>query len=64
MLKNLNIRNMKKLIPVSTEHTQYSVLMLRDGFPQTQDVALLLCCNGDRSAREGSERGEVSLGFQ
>lgn len=55
---------MKKLIPVSSEHTQYAVLMLRDGFPQTQDVAVLLCCNGDRSAKEGSERGEVSLGFQ
>lgn len=48
---------MKKLIPVSTGHRQYSVLILQDGFPQTHDAAVLLCCNGDRPATE-NVRGE------
>lgn len=48
---------MKKLRPVRTEHTQYSVFTLQDGFPQTQDAAVLLCCNGDRPATE-KVRGE------
>lgn len=40
------------LIVVNTVNKKYTVLILPDGFPQTQDVVTLLYCNSDRPATE------------